>query len=257
MEVNELAWRLGAALIDAGVHADGHLARVSVVVPGPAGPCLECAWDDGDYAALEQRLPCDVTSGQAPATHAPACLGSLAASLQVLQCALLLEGRTNPMVAGRQLVLDAASGRLFNTKLDRNDKCRFDHQVWRVHPLAKSPAEVTLGQALRLGGGGRSQDGARMLAMEPGSFIRTLACGCGHRRRALLLSRRAESRAQRCAQCGQRMFPTNIDAVSRLRSDELRSGELGLPLSRMGFRPGDTFGVSAGGEETHYQFTLD
>jgi molybdopterin/thiamine biosynthesis adenylyltransferase len=44
--VNTLAWRLGVPWVDAGVHADGRLARVNVHRPGPEAPCYLCAWDE-------------------------------------------------------------------------------------------------------------------------------------------------------------------------------------------------------------------
>src|SRR5439155_23871873 len=83
--VNTAVWRLGMPWIDAGVLADGLLARVNVYLPGPDQPCLECAWEERDYEALEQEYPC-AGQGVAPATNAPSALGALAASLQALEC---------------------------------------------------------------------------------------------------------------------------------------------------------------------------
>src|SRR5262249_13379669 len=55
----EIAWRLGVPWLDAGVRADGLLARVNAYDPQlVGGPCLECAWGEADYRALEQSYPC-------------------------------------------------------------------------------------------------------------------------------------------------------------------------------------------------------
>ena len=49
-------WRVGRALIDGAVGADGLMARVATYVPG--GACLECSWTEADYDKLEQIHPC-------------------------------------------------------------------------------------------------------------------------------------------------------------------------------------------------------
>jgi molybdopterin/thiamine biosynthesis adenylyltransferase len=80
--LNQFAWRLGVPLIDAGVEAGGLLARVNVYVAGPDSPCLECAWDDRDYEALEQTYPCFGPASSVASTNAPSSLG-LASSNRV------------------------------------------------------------------------------------------------------------------------------------------------------------------------------
>ena len=55
--VNEAAWRLAVPMIDAGVEPGGLLVRIEVFVPATGNsPCLECGWDDQDYALLEQTF---------------------------------------------------------------------------------------------------------------------------------------------------------------------------------------------------------
>ena len=56
--VNQAAWRLGVPWINAGVDGGGLLARVQTFVPAPNAPCLECAWSQADYDAIEQDYPC-------------------------------------------------------------------------------------------------------------------------------------------------------------------------------------------------------
>ncbi len=55
---NEKAWRIGIPLIDAAVDAAGLLVRVCVYRPERGAACLECGWDDDDYALLETVMPC-------------------------------------------------------------------------------------------------------------------------------------------------------------------------------------------------------
>jgi hypothetical protein len=71
--VNEAAWRVGSTWVDAAVDADGRLARVIVYAPSPEAPCLECAWGPSDYAALEQRMPCEDLREEPTASAGSAC----------------------------------------------------------------------------------------------------------------------------------------------------------------------------------------
>jgi adenylyltransferase/sulfurtransferase len=92
--VNQAAWRLGVLWIDSGVEGRGLLARVNVYVPGPDTPCLECAWDEQDYEALEQTYPCQGETGEPAPTNASSSLGALAASLQAIECQKLLSHKS-------------------------------------------------------------------------------------------------------------------------------------------------------------------
>src|SRR5271157_2768916 len=78
--VNEIAWRLGIPWIDSGVLESAQLARVNVYVPGADAPCLECAGDERDYAALVAEYPCGAVAAQSPSDTSSA-LASLASAL--------------------------------------------------------------------------------------------------------------------------------------------------------------------------------
>jgi molybdopterin/thiamine biosynthesis adenylyltransferase len=53
------AWRAGSPFVDAAVGGGASLlARTTVYVPEEGAPCFECAFDETDYAALEQVEPC-------------------------------------------------------------------------------------------------------------------------------------------------------------------------------------------------------
>ncbi|MBK8060499.1 MAG: ThiF family adenylyltransferase [Gemmatimonadetes bacterium] len=139
--VNEVASRLGIPWVDAGVQADGLLARVERFEPGATTPCLECSWDDADYAALEQRYPCDGAPHTAPSGSPPA-LGALVASMQVLEGERLLRGDDGGLAPGEQVVLSSAHHRHFRTAHRRNPECRMgDHDRWDIAPLHLGPGE--------------------------------------------------------------------------------------------------------------------
>src|SRR6185295_12516568 len=129
--VSQFAWRLGVPLIDSGVEPTSLLARVNVYLPGPDSPCLECAWDDRDYDALEQTYPCAGFVSNAAATNAPSTLGALAASLQAIECQKLLSGQFESVAVSKQVLIDAAHHKHYVTAFRRNPNCRFDHEVWR------------------------------------------------------------------------------------------------------------------------------
>ncbi len=158
--VNFSAWRLGMPWIDSGVRGEELLARVNVYLPGPEQPCFECALEERDYATLEQAYPC---TGQAtpPATNAPSGLGALAASLQALECQKLLAGEHAQLAIGRQVTISALAHRLFVTRFGVNAACRFDHDVWSIERLDRSPERLTVGQVFELGRGSTSANESR------------------------------------------------------------------------------------------------
>ena len=53
------AWNVGSPFVDAAVGGGASLlTRTSVYRPDPGAACFECSFDERDYAALEQVLPC-------------------------------------------------------------------------------------------------------------------------------------------------------------------------------------------------------
>ena len=63
--INRMAWRVARAWIDAGIDPVAGRARVVTYLCENARPCLECAWDDEDYEAVEQEYPCTVAEAAA------------------------------------------------------------------------------------------------------------------------------------------------------------------------------------------------
>jgi len=223
----EAAWRLGAPLIDAGVRPDGLLVRVSVHVPGPAQSCLECAWSEADYAALEQNQPCLAGAAPAAPTQAPAALGALAAALQALAWRRLLAG--DPGVAGSELVLDAASHRIYQTRLAFNPGCRFDHRTWPIERTV--PRTSTLGDLLDWGA----------LAVPGRYFATALSCSaCGRRRATLRLTMPSGAVNLRCRRCKAPLWPIGLELLERLEGN-LPARLRRRRLSEVGLRPGEIF----------------
>jgi molybdopterin/thiamine biosynthesis adenylyltransferase len=250
-QLNQFAWRLGIPLIDAGVEAGGLLARVNVYVPGPDTPCLECAWDDRDYDALEQTYPC-LGYVDVAATNAPSSLGSLAASLQALECLKLLDGRVDQAALSRQVLLDATHHNQYVTAFRRNSNCRFSgHEVWRIRTLDQSARDLTLSEALGLV---RSEDGrSAVLRVEGKPFATRLSCtGCGATRSLVSLECSLRKNQTTCT-CGGRMIATGFDILEELSANVVPQRVLRRSLRSLGLRPGEMFTVSADGKESHYE----
>jgi molybdopterin/thiamine biosynthesis adenylyltransferase len=256
--VNEIAWQLGVPWIDAGVERTGLLARVHVYVPGLEAPCLECAWDERAYAALEQRYPCQgVARTQTRATAAPSSLGGLAAALQAIECAKLLAGDTAHALIGREVVIDARSHRHYVSSFRRNVHCRLSPHV----PLEIEPMEVS----------GASTFDALLAAARSAGATGTLEVGVeGQRLAAHLTCENPECEAQRnvwrveramprarCRRCGHAMHPRGFDMRDRGLEDELPDPVRRRPLRASGVVNGDIVTVADGMRGWHFEVTGD
>jgi molybdopterin/thiamine biosynthesis adenylyltransferase len=251
--VNQFAWRLGVPMIDAGVEAGGLLARINVYVPGFDNPCLECAWDDRDYEALEQTYPCqegatNVDATNVARTSAPSSLGALAASLQAIECHKLLLGQTDQVAIGQQVLIDALHHRHFVTSFRRNPDCRFRHDVWRIQQASR---DITLREALALGPSARGNH-STSLKIEGKPFVTKLVCaGCGHTRKLLRLECSLRDSDVICVHCGQRMRGVGFDLLEELNAETVPTSGLGITLRKLGLRTGDVFGIGS----EHYEIS--
>lgn len=254
--VNQLAWRLGIPLIDAGVEAGGLLARVNVYVPGPHAPCLECAWDDRDYDALEQTYPCLGFTSSAPATNAPSSLGALAATLQAIECQKLLTGQMDRAAVSKQVLIDASYHKHYVTSFGRNPNCRFTgHEVWQIERLDRSIDEISLEQALNLVPPPAGEKGSG-LRVEGKPFVKRLTCpGCGEIRSLLKLECSLSDRQRKCGRCGQRMIAAGFDLLERLNFASVSRIALARSLRSLGLRAGDVFSIDERSVERHYEIT--
>ncbi len=253
--LNQLVWRLGVPLIDAGVEGGGLLARVTVFAPRPEAPCLECAWDEGDYATLAQRYPCQGRKLRPAPTNSPSCLGALAASLQALECQKLLGGEVGRMVAEREVVIDAGWHRHYVTSWKRNQRCRFDHDIWHIEQLHSDAHAMTIGEFLELGqraGIGKEQLTVRV---EGHAFVHALTClRCGETRSsAMRLSGRLPSSVQTCL-CGGNKVAAGLDQIEHLIVQHLSRATLKRSLGSVGLKVGDVVSLGGNGAVArHYQ----
>jgi hypothetical protein len=192
------------------------------------------------------------TSAPSPAaTNAPSGIGSLEASVGILEAEKLLSGESEHALVGRELYLDARHHQFYVTRLTRNPRCLFDHQTWTVSEVGA----VTLGEALGLGGAPPS---VSELAVEGDAFAGELSCPACRRKWAAwkLRSRLAEERPA-CAGCERPLIPSGSDQVERLSAKWVNAELLRRPLRDFGLRPGDIFSIRACGGETHYQIALE
>jgi molybdopterin/thiamine biosynthesis adenylyltransferase len=251
--VNQFAWRLGVPLIDAGVEAGDLLARVNVYAPGPESPCLECAWDDRDYEALEQTYPCQGFEATIAATNAPSSLGALAAALQAIECQKLLTNQIDRAAISKQVLIDASYHRHYVTSFRRNPMCRFgDHEVWSIEKLRCSLEQISIEQVLKLGP--MTGNGSVSLRLEGKPFVRRLTCpSCGATQPMLRLECSLRDREKTCARCGKRMIATGFDLLERLNVGSVTQADLMRSLRSLGLRPGDVFSVGDDRREFHYE----
>jgi hypothetical protein len=239
--VNQACWRLGVPFVDGAVEPTELLARVSVHLPGPEAPCLECAWsdDDYDYALLEQHYPCGGESGPAP-TNAPSSLGSLTAGLMAIECEKLLRGDHDRLLGNRQVMLSVGHHGHCVTRFGRNGHCRFDHATWDVEQLPGPPARFS-----------------QLTLKQEGHVFGRLVCpGCKHGLvdGRLALVERVAPRRRRCPKCGQAMAARGFDSLDSLTAADIAPGDRRRSLRSLGFRPGDIVTVrDSGGTIRHVQ----
>lgn len=231
--VNERVWKSGAASwFDTGVSADDRLARVSSFKPGGDAPCLICGWGEPEFASLEVTRPCG--SIATPSTGAPAALGSLAASLAVLEFEKLLHGGGGTMTWNREIVISASAHTQFVSHLRRDARCRFDH-----HRLDLDSAEVSLGDTTLGDLWGRFGSRDAVLRVEGGRWLTTLVCGaCRASQAALVLRGRGLAEAAFCASCGTgRLAPSGFHQKDAITRDDAGAAQLARPLCQFGIRP--------------------
>lgn len=256
--VNAIVVRLGLLWIDAGVNPEQQLARISVFAPGPDQACLECSWGQAEYDTLERLYSCQGERLSAPPTGATAALGSLAASLQALECERLLQTGPTDRDLGRLVAISARGDRTLKGHLQRNPRCL-------VEPHEKISTELTETQNLRLTirelqclhkiDAGRA--GPRLWAAGR-QFVTRLFCPQCHRsRHVLLLQRRVAASPLRCPAC-----QLSLRVAAGGLADVVDRSLLALAgeeptFEAMGFAPGDLFTLETAGRGIHYEFALE
>lgn len=253
--VNQSAWRLGVPWIDAGVDADGRLVRVQAYLPREDAPCLECAWDDRDYALVEQRYTCDAAAVAAePPTRAPSSLGGLAAAIQAIELTKLLTGNRAAALVGRDLVLDATHHRHFVTRFDRNLSCRMpDHDGWRIERLLAPPSAITLGDLLVLCGRLADHAAGFSLRVAGQRLALTITCNhCGTPSRVFRLERWLGRRPARCMACRRALSPSGFELFDEAPLTEGLGPMLRASLSTLGVEKDDVLSIVSPSAEAHF-----
>jgi molybdopterin/thiamine biosynthesis adenylyltransferase len=254
MTVNQAAWRLGMPWIDAGVEAANLLARVQVFVPGQNAPCLECAWDERDYAAIEQRHPCDSDSAPPP-TRGSSSLGALAAALQAIECDKLLTGSPSDALIGRNVLIDARHHKHYVTAFRCNPACRMpDHDGWRIEPLDGAASQTTLAELVAIGTALRDAEARLVFRVAGQRFAVGLTCAqCGRPHPTFQLERALRHTPASCDACRGALRATGFDLRDAVAFDAISPMALDMPVARLGLRPGDVFSLSTPTVQTHYE----
>lgn len=227
---NLRAFRLGMPLLDAGVRADGLLARLDVFDPRGDGPCWECGREGAEDGDGERVYTCDPPAEAPAPTGAPSALGALAAALQALECGKLLHGPREHLAVGRRVTVSALTHRHFVTRLLPDPACPVDHARWTIATSPTPPEALTVAGALAL------VPGAARLQVAGQRFVRGLVCpACGERRAfAIRLLGRLEPGLRTCGGCGGGMRPAGSDVVEWVGEAEETAS-----LSGLGVRGGD------------------
>jgi molybdopterin/thiamine biosynthesis adenylyltransferase len=251
--LNQVAWRLNLPLVDAAVDATGLYARCNVYLPAANAPCLECAWGQQDYAALEQEYPCQAGARrEAPPTNAPAALGALAAALAAIELEKMLQGRWAEVLVAQQLLVDARHHRHYVTSFSRNPACRFDHGIWQIVALKQAPRELSVQQLLDVAGA--AADAQASLAVAGQVFVTRLFCrNCCRTTPGLFrLERRLAPLARRCQRCHGPLVARGFDKLDRLPIASLPAWTRRATLQRLGIRRGDIVTVLSAASERHF-----
>ena len=175
--ISRIARRLGTKFVDAGIRADGLLARAWMCM-GQSRQTLasRCEFGKQDYEAMGHSYSCTGQLRRRRARGQARRMGGLAAAVAAMECRKLLEDEGQPSHVGRQVVIEAACHHLYANVLRADKACRFDHQPL---PIRKTPAS-TLGELA-----------AATVAVEGKSWVTRLMCGgCGQETPVLLLQGR-------------------------------------------------------------------
>jgi molybdopterin/thiamine biosynthesis adenylyltransferase len=250
--LNDASWHLnGIPYIDGGVRGEDLLARISVYRPGKHAPCLECSWDDRDYARKGAIHPCGL---DAP-TNSPSALGALVAALAAIECRKILDGQWERTIAGKQLLVDMSNHRHYLTAFPHNPDCRFAHDIWQIERLTMAPDDISIGDIMALGeGASRSIHGAVLRYEGVGGFLTRLRCHrCENSETFLYLARRLSQAQTTCRKCGREMTAAGFDTTDTVEEATLRPQDLEQSLGSLGFKPRDVFTVSSPSGERHFE----
>jgi len=254
--VNESAWRLGIPWIDTAIDAAEQMVRVNVYPPAADAPCLECAWNTEDYAALETQYPCrpDTLPSVAP-TAAPARLGALAAALAATECDKLLAGEHQWLLSGQQCLYNVRHHKQLLTSFRRRGDCRFDHATWNIEAHPCDVDDSTLPQLLEDLTPAEDHGQAVEIGIVAQPFAAALSCSdCGEQQQHVYcpVSRLSPAR-RRCPRCMGKMKPRAIDRFDHIHLEQLPRSLRRRRLRSFGLRQGDVLSVRQGRQQRYVE----
>ena len=252
--VNEVATRTNTPWVDLGVDATGWLARVNVYNPAQENaPCLLCAWDEADYAAVEQEYPCAANHGEALATNAPAFLGAVSAGLAAAEIAKIRAGDWQHVISGKQHLVDLRYHTHFVTTYNRNSACRFDHKIWDIERLPTPLGKLSI-QGLVLHASVGFGEPVTTIQTEGDAFVSQMYCQAGHPGPVrLCLTNNIPPHLRRCKTCGSEMMARGFETSERLHIAAVSSVDSRRSLYSLGFRYGDIVSLAGRSRERHFQ----
>jgi hypothetical protein len=230
----------GVLLIDTGVRADLHIARVSVSAPGPTSPCPIEGWttDHLARAGEDVGLPCAGIDTALPFGSTLA-MAQACAAVAVHQALALAGVTAEPAWIGHELRLDLHSGRFERFLRPGAPDCAADHVLAgpAFTPLANAPANMSLGQLMTACGVG--PDAVVVLAATEVASA-AICPGCGTQSRPYAAIGLGPIT---CIGCGAVALPLR-------RARHVRWGEAATTVATATattwFRPGDSFAVLDG-----------
>jgi len=249
LHLNETSWRLGVTWIDAGVLADGGLARISIFAPGADAACLECAWSEQDYRLVEQDYPC--RPAESVATGTPSGIGALAGALLATEADQHLRGTAGRLPAGSEVVVSALFHRHFVSRSVRRSGCRFDHRTWPVELEPAAPTRA-LGQLIR--DAGFDPEGTRV-AVPGHRFAHRLECtSCGRSNTVFRLATRLGPARLRCPHCSAERVLSGF-AMSDALGPGIDAALAHRSLSGLGLTTGDLIHLSDGARDRYLELS--
>jgi hypothetical protein len=245
----EIAWRLGVALIDAGVRREGLFARVDVYIPpGIDATCYECSFTQEDYKMLEIHYPCNNNREHlGPGTDSPSFLGALSAAVQAAECEKILAG--NFESGGTRIVISAHPFRCYVSRLMRNKSCYFDHQLWNIERLAVSPESPSVHQVLALQKGSPLHETHLSLRFSKPFYLLSASCACGS---SLSIITVHPDGLSSCPSCGTPVRDGELRILPAIDSS-LPEAVLMQSLASTGLRSGDVFSLRSSEGERHFE----
>jgi molybdopterin/thiamine biosynthesis adenylyltransferase len=251
---------LGIPYLDLALDGSGHslYGRASGFDPARGTACYCCSWDQTNWDELSRAEPssgCAALAGQAPDAPATLALPGLAeavAGLGAIQAVRLLVDEEPDRVLGREWQLNFTAGRLSETTLTRQPRCRLDHRPWSIVELDEHPAHETVRGLFGLAEARLGQLVSLGAYNEP--LVFEAACpGC----RTHIDTARLRKSLPCCPTCRGALVPLTTGMQARFYRDQV-SAHLDLTWAALGLPPGGAvLAEGDGGDEVTFLFQGD